>query len=226
MQTFNILKKSKIKDSFRNNLVINKFDLQIKNIEEEFSGQIDIPENWNIGVIVGNSGTGKSIIAKQLFKNNYINKFDYDNNSIIDNISKDIKIDEILKVLGSVGFSTPKSWLKSYHVLSNGECMRVDLARAILEKNDLIVFDEYTSVIDRNVAKFGSLAIQKSIRKLNKQFIAVSCHFDILEWLQPDWIFDTNKMDMIKVKKNHKYELKYLNIEINQFGNTLANIII
>lgn len=28
----------------------------------------------------------------------------------------------------------------------------------------------------------------------NKRFIAVSCHFDIIDWLMPDWIFNTNDM--------------------------------
>lgn len=71
--------------------------------------------------------------------------------------------------------------------------MRVDLARALLE-NDFIVFDEFTSVVDRQVAQTASIALNKTIKKLNKQFIAVTCHYDILDWLQPDWVFDTNTM--------------------------------
>lgn len=93
----------------------------------------------------------------------------------------------------AVGFGSVPSWLKPYHVLSNGEKMRVDLAKSLLE-NDFVVFDEFTSVVDRNVARVASLAIQKAVRKQNKQFIAVTCHEDVIEWLQPDWIFDTNKM--------------------------------
>ena len=77
--------------------------------------------------------------------------------------------------------------------LSNGEKMRVDLARALLEDRDVIVFDEYTSVVDRDVAKVCSLAVNKAIRNQGKKFIAVSCHDDITEWLQPDWLYDTNQ---------------------------------
>ena len=51
--------------------------------------------------------------------------------------------------------------------------MRVDLARAILDKKDFFVFDEFTSVVDRNVAQIGSFAMQKAIRKSNKKFMAV-----------------------------------------------------
>lgn len=70
--------------------------------------------------------------------------------------------------------------------------MRCDLARAIVENKDMFVFDEFTSVVDRNVAQIGSLAMQKAIRRQDKQFIAVTCHYDVEEWLQPDWVFCTD----------------------------------
>lgn len=53
--------------------------------------------------------------------------------------------------------------------------------------------DEYTSVVDRNVAKSMSNALQKFIRNEGKQIILATCHYDILDWLQPDWIYDLNK---------------------------------
>lgn len=71
--------------------------------------------------------------------------------------------------------------------------MRVELARAMLE-SDFIVFDEFTSVVDRQVAQTASMAINKAVHRMDKQFIAVTCHYDVLEWLQPDWVFDTNEM--------------------------------
>ena len=36
--------------------------------------------------------------------------------------------------------------------------------------------------------------MQKAIRKTNKKFIAVTCHYDVEDWLLPDWVFDTNSM--------------------------------
>lgn len=101
---------------------------------------------------------------------------------------------DITRTLTSVGLASVPSWLKPYAVLSNGEKMRCDLARAILSDKDLFVFDEFTSVVDRNVAKIGSFAMQKAIRKTNKRFIAVTCHYDVEDWLLPDWVFDTNSM--------------------------------
>lgn len=106
---------------------------------------------------------------------------------------KECSIDEITKMFYSVGFGSVPSWLKPYSALSTGEKMRVDLARALLSQ-DFIVFDEFTSVVDRDVAQTVSIAINKAVKKTDKKFIAVSCHYDILEWLQPDWVFDTNNM--------------------------------
>jgi GNAT superfamily N-acetyltransferase len=56
----------------------------------------------------------------------------------------------------------------------------------------LVVFDEFTSVVDRNVAKVCSAAIAKGIRRghLPCRFVAVTCHYDVAEWLEPDWVLD------------------------------------
>lgn len=194
MPHFDIIKSVIPVKSFRVASIIGKFDLQISHIEDHFVGNIELPEKWNIGMIVGKSGTGKTTIAKELFPENYIVNFEYEAETVLDDMPKNRNVDQITKAFNSVGFSSPPSWLKSYSVLSNGEKMRCDLARAILEDKDMFVFDEFTSVVDRQVAKIGSFAMQKAIRKENKQFIALSCHFDIQEWLMPDWIFNTDTM--------------------------------
>ena len=194
MPNFDIIKEIKPKKTFRVASVIGTFDLQTENIKEHFQGNIEIPNDWQIGLIVGNSGTGKTTISKHLFPDSYITNFEYNAESVLDDMPKECSVEQISKAFNSVGFSSPPSWLKPYSVLSNGEKMRCDLARAILSNNDLFVFDEFTSVVDRNVAKIGSCAMQKAIRKTNKKFIAVGCHFDVEDWLLPDWVFDTNTM--------------------------------
>ena len=226
MPSFNIVKEVDVDKTFRVASIINKFDLQTNHVKEHFNGDFDLNFDWNIGVIVGNSGTGKTTIAKELFNKYYIEKYDYSNGSILDDMPDFCSIDEISRIFNNVGFSSPPSWLKPYSVLSTGEQMRVNLARSILEKRDFIVFDEFTSTVDRNVAKIGSFAISKAIKKNNKKFIAVSCHFDIIDWLEPDWVFNTN--NMVFLKKNEKNQILNLNCikqQIN-FGKCLKNIII
>lgn len=194
MPTFDIIKEVQPKQTFRVASVIGKFDLQSDKITEHFKGNIDLPKQWQIGLIVGKSGTGKTTIAKQLFENAYITNFEYTAETVLDDMPKECSVEQITSAFNSVGFSSPPSWLKPYAVLSNGQKMRVDLARAMLEEKKLFVFDEFTSVVDRNVAQIGSYAMQKAIRKTEKQFIAVTCHFDVQDWLLPDWVFNTDTM--------------------------------
>lgn len=170
------------------------FDLDIEHATEHFKGDIAIENmDWNVGLIVGGSGTGKSTIAKEVFGNEYICKYQYKSKSVIDDMPKGKSIKDIEKAFKSVGFASPPSWLKPYNVLSNGEKMRVDLARNILDDKELIVFDEFTSVVNREVAKTSSYAISKAVKKQNKKFVAISCHSDIIEWLEPDWIYSTDE---------------------------------
>jgi ABC-type lipoprotein export system ATPase subunit len=194
MPHFDIVKKNRIENkSFRVAQLYDQFDLNEDSFEEHFEGDIDLDKEWEIGVIVGKSGTGKSTIARELFADYFFNP-KYKEHCVIDDF---LKMDsaELFNILSSVGFSSPPSWLKPYSVLSNGEKMRVDLARAICEKKDIIVFDEYTSVVDREVAQLGSFALQKAIRKRGKKFIAVTCHYDVIDWLEPDWVFSTDSME-------------------------------
>jgi len=231
MPNFNIIRKAEPKETFRTASVIGKFDLQSNKIEEKFSGSIDFPQDWKIGLIVGASGTGKTTIAKELFPDSYITQFEYNSDSVIDDMPKNCSIEQITSMFNSVGFSSPPSWLKSYSVLSNGEKMRTDLAYSLLQNQDLIVFDEFTSVVDRNVAKIGSFATQKAIRKTNKKFIAVGCHYDVEEWLMPDWVFYTDEM---KFELKKKLQDQALNLKCSKsdqvknqnIGKCLLNITI
>lgn len=227
MPHFDIIKKSNPKESFRVASVKGIFDLQSSSVSEHFVGDINLEGlEWNIGVIYGASGTGKSTITKELFGKDIFCNFDYKSESVIDDMPKQKSVSDITKMFNSVGFSSPKSWLKPYSVLSNGEKMRVDLANALLQEKDLIVFDEYTSVVNREVAKIGSYALQKTVRKQGKKFIAVSCHSDILDWLEPDWTFCTDTMTFEIVKKKDQASMFRYTKQQMPVGKCLANIII
>ena len=146
---------------------------------------------WNVGLIVGASGSGKSTVLRELFRADVIECFEWPaSRAIVDAFPADLGIKETVALLNSVGFSDPPSWLRPFAVLSNGEQFRVTLARAMAERKDLFVIDEFTSVVDRTVARIGSAAIAATIRKRNQRMIAASCHYDIIEWLQPDWIYE------------------------------------
>lgn len=233
MPTFDIVKEIKADNSFRAKSIIGNFDIDSDHIKEHFKGNIDIDEkDWNVGLIVGGSGTGKTTIAKNVFADAYICDYEYTAKNVVDDMPKGVSLKDIEKAFTSVGFASPPSWLKPYSVLSNGEKMRVDLARSILEENDIVVFDEFTSVVDREVAKTASLALQKAVRKKDKKFVAVACHKDIIEWLEPDWIYDTDEQNFFIARESttaHRSNLKYIGLTTNtngEFGKYLGNIII
>lgn len=192
---FDIQRSSVPIETFRVASIRGKFDLSNDKICERFSGTLILPEEWSVGVIVGHSGTGKTTIARELFPDQYFAGFEYQAASVVDDMPNSATVDEIVSMFMSVGFASTPSWLKPYAVLSQGERMRVDLARALLGSSDMIVFDEFTSVVDRDVARVASMAVAKSVRKHKRQFVAVSCHADILPYLDPDWVLDTNTME-------------------------------
>lgn len=190
-----IILKTKIVRTPRTLQLESMFDL--KKSEESIVELFPFPieklkeKDWSIGMIVGPSGSGKTQTAKHTFGDYIQNEFKWDTEkSIIDNMPKEVGIKEIIDVLSSVGFSTPPAWLRPFHLLSNGEKFRVEIARTLLENKDINIIDEFTSVVDRQVAQVASYSVQKAVRKRKQKLIAISCHYDIEEWLQPDWIFN------------------------------------
>tara|TARA_R110000782_G_scaffold259110_2_gene349302 strand:+ start:14569 stop:15690 length:1122 start_codon:yes stop_codon:yes gene_type:complete len=162
-------------------------------------------EPWNVGLIVGPSGAGKTTIARDLFgqaKLDAVDDMAWAKTGVIDDFDERLTVDEISKACGAVGFNTIPAWVRPFHVLSNGEKFRVSMARLMAEsgldapamdaKNleDVMLCDEFTSVVDRQVAQIGSHAVQKMVRRGERRFVAVTCHHDVEDWLQPDWIFE------------------------------------
>ena len=105
--------------------------------------------------------------------------------------------EEVCDLLGGVGLSSVPTWLRKPQELSNGERARLDLCKAIYDagKGQIIYVDEFTSVVNRDVAKSMSYALQRYIRQKDLKIVIASCHFDIIEWLNPNYIFNLNHKD-------------------------------
>lgn len=191
MPSFDIVKKLDVKETYRVARVLSDFDMDKSKGDVHFKGEIEIPENWSVGLIYGASGTGKTTLVKELFPDAVVDEFSWVGGSFLDDFQKDIPFEEISKTLYAVGMGSVPSWVRPFHVLSNGEKMRVTLARGLLER-DFFVFDEFTSVVDRQVARVCSLAVSRYCKKHKKKFLAVSCHKDVVEWLEPDFTFCTD----------------------------------
>lgn len=184
--------------SFRVEKVKGVFDLDsVSEVRREYDVDIPIEEKpWSIGLIVGSSGSGKTTIARECFPDFlFFTGFEWAADSMLDDFPAECSVDEITTACGHVGLSSAPDWLKPFSVLSNGQKMRAELARLFLaERNRPVIYDEFTSVVDRQVAQVSSYAISKFIRRNGQQFVAVSCHRDIEEWLNPDWVYDTDQM--------------------------------
>jgi hypothetical protein len=157
----------------------------------EWRAALPLDRPWNVGLIVGPSGSGKTTVAREFFGEHFAPQWDWPaDRAIVDGFPEGMPIAEITGLLSSVGFSSPPGWLKPFGVLSNGEQFRVHLARTLAERPELCVVDEFTSVVDRTVAQVGSAAVAKTVRRQDHKLVAVSCHYDIIDWLQPDWVLE------------------------------------
>lgn len=171
--------------------------------------------DWQIGVIVGPSGSGKTSIGKKIFETNKIIDFETgwpNDKPIIDAIAPDGNFDEVTGALSAVGLGDVPAWLRPFYVLSNGEKFRAGLARLITEKPSHVVVDEFTSVVDRQIAKIGAQAFQKAWRRGegNEKVVLLTPHYDVLDWLEPDWVFDTRTaaFERGRLRRRPKFQLE------------------
>ncbi len=163
----------------------------------EWSVELPLDERpWNLGLITGPSGCGKSTIAQHLWPEALARCGQLawpTDRAVVDAFPASLSIKEIAELLSAVGFSSPPAWLRPFAVLSTGQRFRVELARllaeALVAPDRWIVLDEYTSVVDRTVAQVGSAAVARAVRRKGLRFVAVTCHDDVLDWLQPDWVY-------------------------------------
>ena len=195
-----IILKSKIENDKYTKYLFDNYDIQNKELtitEVPLPTQKDLEtmksSDWNILLICGKSGSGKSTILKELGNVKPI-EYDYDK-AVISQFDR-LSEEEVCDLLSSIGLSSVPTWLRKPQELSNGERARLDIAKAIYDANgEDVIIDEYTSVVNRHVAKSMSFALQIYVRQKNIRIIIASCHFDIIEWLQPDYVFNLSHSD-------------------------------
>jgi ABC-type lipoprotein export system ATPase subunit/GNAT superfamily N-acetyltransferase len=151
--------------------------------------QVAIPELPTDGIvlIVGTSGSGKSTILRSLCE---LKQPAVDNSrTTIENFSTPERGEELLLACGLRSIPT---WFRPPNTLSNGEYHRFEMALSL--DQGLSTVDEFTSVVDRDTAKSLALSIRKFYdrRGTADPLYIASCHRDIVEWLDPDYVYDTD----------------------------------
>jgi len=188
-----VVRESKVSGSPRCRQLEGMFDVPRQELSR-VAWSLDVPideKPWKVGLIVGPSGSGKSTIARELFGSSVDRPLTWVGASVVDDFPASLSMKDVAGVCQAVGFNTIPNWLRPFDVLSNGERFRVELARRLVESDGLVVMDEFTSVVDRQVAKIGAHAVQKYVRRREDlRFVGVTCHYDVEEWLQPDWTLD------------------------------------
>jgi GNAT superfamily N-acetyltransferase len=193
--------------------LIQPFDYTSEGSEKFFPYLVpeDLPKDFSLGVIVGASGTGKSTLLKEFGEP--IHPQWESGKSIASHFESPLDANEKFSAAGLMSVPT---WVKPYSVLSNGERFRADLARSL--KSGAVI-DEFTSVIDRNVAKAASTSMSKYIKRNEvKGVVLATVHRDILEFLEPDWVIDTDKGEWSTGRWLHRPQL---DIEIYPSENSI-----
>jgi len=197
MQTVDALVECGVAESFRVKQLAGMFDVPLEEkLTRTFQVQLPLAEDdWQVGMIVGDSASGKSTVARAAYGKRLVQRFIWKRDqALIDGFGTSLSTRRITQTLVAVGLSSPVTWCQPYQSLSTGQQFRADVARGMLSRGRLIAFDEYTSVVDRAAARFGSLALRRAIdrRELTKKLVAVTCHRDVVDWLRPDWVLDMN----------------------------------
>lgn len=194
-----VILKSEVNKEFRCQVAANSLDIDVekKSIHHLKINNINIPDKWNIGLVYGNSGSGKTTMIKHLFGDKIFEvKLDEDK-PIINQLPEDMSYEDCAKMLNGIGLNSVPCWIRPVKTLSNGQRARAEAVYLMTQSDEIIFIDEWTSVVDRTVAKAMSLCLYKYAKRNNKRLVLCSCHVDILEWLNPDWMIDCNKQKFI-----------------------------
>ena len=144
-----------------------------------------LPDDFGIGVIVGASGSGKSLLLSHFGRSAPV--YWTPRGTVVSHFGS---AEDAAERLYAVGLNSVPVWRLPYGVLSNGQRFRADLARVLRAG---AVVDEYSSVVDRRVAVAASRSLSAYVARTGlRRLVLATCHRDVLEWLRPDWVIDTD----------------------------------
>lgn len=217
MQNYKLKLQSIPQKSYYTQLAANSLDINIEDkLTHEININADVTTDFNIGLIMGNSGSGKTTLCQHIYGKNCFNfKFDKEKN-ILDQMEGSYS--ERQRVLTGVGLSSVPCWLRPMKTLSNGQKFRAEVALRIsrARDSDSPIIDEWTSVVDRTVAKIISHCIQKFARREKRKVILCCCHEDVEQWLNPDWVINCNTQNFFDYRGRLRRRSEKLKFVVRQ----------
>lgn len=213
MKTYAVRLQSEVSKSYFATRAAQSLDIDTeKKSVHEFSVSADLESPFGIGLIVGASGSGKSTLARHIFGEfkTYLKK----ETAVIDQFPEEMSYDDRASALNGIGLSQVPCWIKPAACLSNGQQARAEAALAMAQHGggNLVVIDEWTSVVDRTVAKAMSACVSKYAKRSGKSVVLLSCHYDVIEWLDPDWVIDCNSQtftDRRSLRRERQEKLQF-----------------
>jgi hypothetical protein len=193
MQTFVVDLKSDPPSGFRSVKAAQSVDLDVsEKLTHHMEIAADVQTDFSVGLIMGASGSGKTTMAHEVFGPDCFDEMLDPSKPIIEQFRKSMSYDDCANALTGIGLSQVTCWVKPAGALSNGQKARAEAALQMTSHRPFVVIDEFTSVVDRSVAKVMAHCVQKFARKFGKKITLISCHYDVIEWLNPDWVIDCN----------------------------------
>lgn len=195
MQTCHVTLSSPVATGYRCQRAADSLDIDAaKKAVHELRVEVDLETPWALGMIVGASGSGKTTAARVLFPAvDFERQILEPSTPVIEQFPAAWTYDQCAQALMAIGLSQVPCWIRPAHTLSNGQRARAEAALQLARDGDgPVVIDEWTSVVDRTVGKAMSHCAQKHARRSGRPLVLLSCHYDVIDWINPDWLIDCN----------------------------------
>lgn len=161
--------------------------------------------------ITGQSGSGKSILLRELaksFRDNHglkvgvLDEITLDEKPLIDQVGS--TTEEACKILSKAGLNDAYLFIRKPSELSDGQRYRFKIAKLLDEGADVIVADEFGAVLDRTTAKTVAYSIRKLCEANGVTFMVATTHKDLMWDLRPTLIIDKRYADQIAVRQTDR----------------------
>ena len=218
LQNHRVTLTSPVSDSYRCTRAANSVDLDVqKKSTHDLQVQGDFDAPFSVGLIVGASGSGKTTLARQVWGDDALREVLDLSRPVIEQFPDAMTYDDCVAALCAIGLSQVPCWIRPACTLSNGQRARAEAALRMANAGaELVVIDEWTSVVDRTVAKAMSHCVQRHARAAGRRIVLLSCHYDVTEWLQPDWVLDCNTATFADARGRRQPRTERLQFDIHE----------